>query len=150
MNLIKKYYNYCLTIFVAVVLSGCQMKLNNNRDVISSDNGENKPLCASSKTKLKLIWNDDPNQLKNIEEVKRLNLDCCSIINKSEKISGTNLGILQYGSTALLLATPLAPIATIGGGVIGGIGENFIPNKKSKYSESQKNYILCKKALKYQ
>ena len=126
------------------------MQLNNNRDVVSSDNGEDKPLCASPKTKLKIIWNDDPNELKNIEEVKRLNLDCCSVINNSEKISATNLGILQYGSTALLLATPLAPIATIGGGVIGGMGGNFIPNKRSKYSKNQKSYILCKKAVKYQ
>ena len=144
-----KIFQFLVAILV-LFLNGCQTVSNKHSDTVFLLKGNEKPLCASPKTKLKIIWNDDPNELKNIEEVKRLNLDCCSVINNSEKISGINIGILQYGSTALLLATPLAPIATIGGGVIGGMGGNFIPNKRSKYSKNQKNYILCKKAVKYQ
>ena len=143
-----KIFQFLVAILV-LFLNGCQTVSNKHSDTVFLLKGNEKPLCASPKTKLKIIWNDDPNELKNIEEVKRLNLDCCSVINNSEKVFGENLGILQYGSTALLLATPLAPLASIGGGIIGGIAENIIPNKRSKYSKMQKNYILCKKAIKF-
>jgi len=129
-------------------LTGCQTVSNKHSDTVSLLQGNEKPLCISPKNKLKIIWNDDPNELKNIEEVKRLNLDCCSIINNSEEISSSDIGILQLGSTAIFLASPLAPLGSIAAGIIGG-GAEIIYENVSKYKKKSKNYITCKKAIKY-